>query len=251
MLRTLSATLGELVKQGGLAFWYEKQLDRYTKSRDADKLQQALSKRKRRHKAEDDEDDVQAFRDAWDGIDEDIKDDLKQFITIGDDLKSQLDEAYEQLAETQRKAAHSKRRRKPNQLDSNKEERKFKDEAIKAERMRFLEAMWIHYDSLDEEQLKEYINSAKQLKTITDDVAELMKPAAREEATSGKWFVLASEPRPPEREKPQRCGVLIHRPQHLDSLAHSKYLELEFHRHVHWVSLLGAVNLIRNYPGAM
>ena len=101
--------------------------------------------------------------------------------------------------------------------------------------------------------------SAEHLKKITDDVAKLLEPAHPTEATSGKWFVLASQPRQVQREDnggaadelPQRCGVLIHRPQHLDKLVGSNYLELDFHNRVHWVSLLGAVNLIRNHPGAM
>ncbi|MEL6110850.1 MAG: clostripain-related cysteine peptidase, partial [Planctomycetota bacterium] len=50
---------------------------------------------------------------------------------------------------------------------------------------------------------------------------------------------------------PVYCGVSIFRPEHLGRIAESRYLDFSFHRRVHWVSLLAAINLIRNHPGQL
>ncbi|GAA4463996.1 hypothetical protein GCM10023156_49910 [Novipirellula rosea] len=54
-----------------------------------------------------------------------------------------------------------------------------------------------------------------------------------------------------ELNLPLHCGISIYRPEHLDRLAQSQYLDFSFHRNVHWVSLLAAINLIRKHPGQL
>ena len=52
-------------------------------------------------------------------------------------------------------------------------------------------------------------------------------------------------------KSPVYCGISIFRPEHLGRIAESRYLDFSFHRRVHWVSLLAAINLIRKHPGQL
>lgn len=50
---------------------------------------------------------------------------------------------------------------------------------------------------------------------------------------------------------PLRHGISIYLPPNLDRMADTKYLSLDFCRHTHWTSLLGAINLIAKHPRAL
>jgi len=225
LLCTLGGKLAEVSGQGGLDFWYREQLKKHCKPSE-NKLWETAQEKDRRE-----------FLEAQQGEASQIDTYIKAF---QGNLETQLEHAFAWLFKTQREALQSNQRREPVQTDP-----------LVQSRIHILEAMWNDYHNLDKQQLEENIENAVHLKKVIDEVAELLRPAPRKEATSGKWFVLASEPRRTDGQAEQCCGVLIHRPQHLDRLTYSSYLNLDFHRHVHWVSLLGAINLIRNHPGAM
>ncbi|TWT65096.1 CHAT domain-containing protein [Allorhodopirellula solitaria] len=166
---------------------------------------------------------------------------------IPEELQVNFEHAFKNLMATHSERAFHPKLPKGAALDAAAESRR-----------KILETMWHDFQTRDSQEEEANFENAAHLLKVTQEVATLFEPAATELATSGQSFVLASEPRADaddgvdrKLKKTRRCGVLIHRPQHLDRLINSGYLDLDFHQHVHWVSLLGAINLISNHPGEM
>ncbi len=109
-----------------------------------------------------------------------------------------------------------------------------------------LERMLASYRLMDVEAIKADMEGAKHLLRIAREVAKLVHPT-RKPTLDRTPFIIAAKP-----IHEAKCGVSIHRPEHLDRIrVNSQYLDLDFHRNVHWVSLLGAITLIRQHPGSM
>jgi hypothetical protein len=140
--------------------------------------------------------------------------------------------------------------------------------------VRVLEPMREEYLRRGFESFQDSIRSAMHLRNLVHKVAKLLEPRDPQEPDSfdidgdreeDSRFVIACAPNPAEYStpddvsageksngsQPRYCGVSIYRPEDLDNLMNSRYLELDFHQRVHWVSLLGAVNLIGEHPRSM
>ena len=147
----------------------------------------------------------------------------------------------------------------------------------------FLHQLKERFDRLASEQLDRSAQTAQHLCSITDDVLSLVSPpplcpqsnlqglrkqsvATAESEHARQRCILAQYACGDSTEadecqgqadeldglpKPRQCGISIYRPEHLDRLAESQYLDFSFHRRVHWVSLLAAVNLIRKHAGQL
>lgn len=66
----------------------------------------------------------------------------------------------------------------------------------------------------------------------------------------GESFVVAAR-RADDAAHRLLSGVSVHRPSNLDELRDLTYLQLRFHRQVHWAIYLTAVSLIKSHPAAL
>lgn len=90
---------------------------------------------------------------------------------------------------------------------------------------------------------------AKHLAKLAVQALSVVKPALpgdHQPEADAERFIFAQA-----SQNASRCGVSVYRPTDLDNLRDSNYLSLNFHRRIHWVSLLGAVNLIEKHPRAL
>ncbi len=223
LLLTVRDHLKRIIDKGELDFWYHQQLAHIQAPQVAVLWQESEEDRRDFLRAQS---EFPPF-DTW----------IRSF---PGDLASQLQHAFAWLTETQRNLRPGKNGKDTSTLD-----------LAAQERLKILEGMWQDFQSRDQHEWKDNFENARHLLKVTKEVARLLEPASTQHATSGRSFVLASEPRRTKGGEALRSGVLIHRPQHLDRLVNSSYLHLDFHQHVHWVSLLGAINLIANHPGDM
>jgi CHAT domain-containing protein len=127
---------------------------------------------------------------------------------------------------------------------------------------RNLEAHFQHLpESLRREYqiLKDERQRTRHLAQLARRSLEVLAPADALAATTGEVgerersgdairqrFVIKRAPQDSEL-----CGVSIFRPVNLAQLQDSNYLALNFHRHVHWTALLGAIHLIDEHPRAL
>ena len=140
----------------------------------------------------------------------------------------------------------------------------------------FLHQLKERFERLSVAQLERSAATARHLLSITDDVIALVSPPPSDDQTALSGFrrhtreanrsavqhcIIAQFACADESNDvadsgnglptPWQCGISIYRPEHLDRLAESQYLDFAFHRRVHWVSLLAAVNLIRKHAGQL
>lgn len=146
----------------------------------------------------------------------------------------------------------------------------------------FIHQLKERFDRLTYTQLQRSALTAKHLNQIANDVITLLQPPPQDPTSSLAGF--RSIPKAEFDESGNRnncivaqysyrnfddktatkddnsetqqcsndyCGLLIYRPEHLDRLSESQYLDFLFHRRVHWVSVLAAINLIRKHPGQL
>lgn len=110
--------------------------------------------------------------------------------------------------------------------------------------IRAMEWLKTQYETEDFDRLKREKDEALHLAKLAKRLWRLLiGPGPR--SGRNKRLIIASSVDSSERRK--RCGVSIHRPDDLNRLWYSNYLDFDIHRNVHWVALLGAINLVRKH----
>ena len=146
----------------------------------------------------------------------------------------------------------------------------------------YLHQMKERFDRLSLEQLDRSAKTARHLHQIADDVIALLTPPPKTSFDlkgfrtydpqngdeRGRGCIVSQyashetaylhddngeecESHGLSAEQLAHCGLSVYRPEHLNRLADSLYLDFDFHRRVHWVSLLAAINLIRKQSGQL
>jgi hypothetical protein len=88
------------------------------------------------------------------------------------------------------------------------------------------------------------------LSALTTRVLSLLKPGNTPDAGTSRIVPLILEHfvGPDSARAARHGGVSLYRPQNLDRLIASDYLDLRFNRKIHWTVLLAVVNLIDKHP---
>ena len=135
---------------------------------------------------------------------------------------------------------------------------KFCLSVVNQEAIDFLLTLKRRFLRLDREELKHSAATAIYLAEITEEVTKLLVPPALDESelSTSERLIIAQYPHQADSDVRQEniappCGIAIYRPEHLDRIIGSQYLDFEFHRRVHWVPLLAAINLIRQHANSL